>query len=234
MKIFILLIAFTTLINSQDEKYFDAPFGLGGGFITGFYFVNLDDLNSKLNSIPFPKFDNQSIFIAGGGGFAYIGFIPNVRVGGLGFGGSISKSHIANKINYQVDYSINGGGLTVEYTLPIFKDFGVSLGAFFGSASIIVEYYENKQEFDWLSIFTANQKNNYSKLTNDFFTISPTLKIDIPFYRFIVFRLGCGYQYSLSTEWKANNNQSIKNMPDSFDGNSFFVHAGIYLGFFSF
>lgn len=233
-KLIIIFISITTFAFPQSQTYFDYPFGGGGGFMPGYHFVNLDDLNTKLVSVSLPKFSNEAIFVVGGGGFIYIGFIPQLRIGGLGYGGTKSLSHFSNNVSYQVDYNLGVGGFTLEYTLPFFKDFAVSIGTIIGGGEISVDFYENKGIFTWSDVLSSSQKNNFTKITNEFFLISPTLNIDIPIYRFLSLRLGGGYQYAVSGKWQANNNQTIFNVPDSFNGNSFFINSGIYFGFFAF
>lgn len=233
-KLFLILVSITVLSYPQTQTYFDYPFGGGGGFIPGVQFVNLDDLNAKLVSESLPKFKDGTIFLTGGGGFVYLGFIPQLRVGGLGYGGTKSLSYSQNNVNYQVDYNLGIGGFTIEYTLPFIKNFAVSIGTILGGGEISVDYYENKRVMTWGDVFTSSQKNNYTKLTNEYFLISPTLNLDIPIYRFLSLRLGGGYQYAIGGKWKANNNQTLFNVPDSFNANSFFINTGIYFGFFSF
>ncbi len=233
-KLFLFFITITTLISPQSHTYFDAPFGGGGGFFPGMQFVNLDDLNSQLSSLSLPKFSDENVLITGGGGYIYIGFIPNLRVGGLGYGGTKSISHSLNNVNYQVDYGVGVGGFTVEYTLPFIKNVALSLGAIIGGGEISVEYYENRENFSWTSILTSSQKNNYTKIKNDFYLFTPTINLDIPIYRFLALRFGGGYQVAIGGKWEANNNQTLFNAPDSFNGNSFFIHTGIYFGFFAF
>ncbi len=154
-KIFILLfvIASVGISFSQSQKFFDAPFGGGGGFTPSFYFTNFNAINSKLTENNFPEFSDKGIFTTGGGGYIYIGFIKYLRIGGLGFGGMVSNSFSNSSANYQVDYSIGGGGVTVEYTLPFVKDFGVSLGAVIGASSLTMEIFQNSQSNNWDNIF---------------------------------------------------------------------------------
>lgn len=234
IKFILILISFYGVILPQSQKYFDAPFGGGGGFMPGIQFVQLNELNKKLKSVSLPEFEDGNVFVTGGGGFIYIGFIPQLRVGGIGYGGSKSINHSLNNVNYQVDYNLGVGGFTIEYTLPFVKDFAISLGAILGGGEISVEYFENSQNYNWQNIFTSFQRNNYTKISNEFFLISPTLNFDIPIYRFFAFRIGLGYQIALGGEWKANNNQTLFNVPKNFNGNSFFINSGIYFGFFAF
>lgn len=231
----ILLIIFSVQISfSQSQKFFDAPFGGGGGFTPSFYFTDFDAINSKLAENNFPEFSNKGIFTTGGGGYIYIGFIKYLRIGGLGFGGMVSNSFSNSAANYQVDYSIGGGGVTLEYTLPFIKDFGVSLGTIIGATSLTMEVFQNSQSYNWDNIFSTSAVNNLLRISKTSWMLSPTLNIDYPIYRFVALRLGAGYHFSFGGDWKANNNQSIINMPDNLNSKSFFVQLGIFGGFFSF
>ncbi len=138
-KIFIIILFFSCSLFSQDKKYFDAPFGGGGGYTPGWIFVNLDDLNKQLISFGSGQLSKSGFYTSGGAGFIYIGFIPNLRIGGLGFGGSTSESALSNGYEREVVYNISGGGLTVEYTLPFIKNVAVSVGTIIGGGSIQIE-----------------------------------------------------------------------------------------------
>ena len=225
-------------IYSQTTKYFDAPFGGGGGFVGGWYIPNVDPLNLKLKEIGIPEFSTSGMFTTGGAGFIYIGFVKNLRLGGMGFGGSASSSSNVNGINREAIYSIGGGGLTVEYTLPFIKNIGVSIGAILGSGTMSVELYRNDGNFNWGNIWSDiddGQSENVSrKIENSYWTFTPTLNADFPVYRFIALRLGLGYQLTFGGNWKTENEQSISGIPSDLKADGFFIQAGIFAGFFSF
>jgi len=234
-KIFIIILFFSCSIFSQDKKYFDAPFGGGGGYTPGWIFVNLDDLNKQLVGFGSGQLSKSGFYTSGGAGFVYIGFIPNLRIGGLGFGGSTSASALSNGYEREVVYNISGGGLTIEYTLPFVKNMAVSIGSVIGGGSIQINLYRNAGKFDWQNLWTEASTDNISrKLTNNFFLLSPTLNVDIPFYRFISFRLGAGYQLALGKTWHVENDKDLLNVPTKLNGNGFFIQTGIFLGFFSY
>lgn len=231
----ILIVASAAQISlAQSQKFFDAPFGGGGGFTPSFYFTNFDAINSKLAENNFPEFTNKGIFTTGGGGYIYIGFIKYLRIGGLGFGGMVSNSFSNSVADYQIDYSIGGGGVTLEYTLPFIKDIGVSLGTTIGASSLTMEIFQNTQAYNWDNIFSPASGNNLLRISKTSWMLSPTLNIDYPIYRFIALRFGAGYNFTFGGEWKSNNNQTIRNVPDNLNSKSFFIQLGIFGGFFSF
>ena len=96
--LFFLSIFFSIQVFAQNKQYFDAPFGGGAGFIPGWYIPKLNPLNKELKAMGAPELSTSGVFTTGGGGFIYLGIIPNVRIGGLGFGGSKSED---GKINLQ-------------------------------------------------------------------------------------------------------------------------------------
>ena len=237
---FLIFIVAAATLQSQDRKYFDSPFGGGGGYTPAWYFPNLESLNKELSVIDIPILTESGFYSSGGAGFIYIGFVDYLRIGGMGFGGSTSEasSKDANGFTKEVRYNLSGGGLTVEYSLPFIRNIAVSLGFLFGGGNIKIDVYNNNGIFSWDDIWNETQNdstlNINRSLSNSFFIFAPTLNIDIPLNRFISFRIGGGYQITFSDEWKADNDQELKNVPSDLNGNTFFLQSGIFLGFFSY
>lgn len=234
-KLFIFILILSCNLFSQDKKYFDAPFGGGGGYTPGWIFVNLDELNKQLVSFGSGQLTKSGFYTSGGAGFVYIGFVPNLRIGGMSFGGGTSESALSNGFEKEAIYHISGGGLTVEYTLPFIKNMAVSVGSVIGGGSIQIELYKNSGNFDWQNLWTETSTNNISrKISNEFFLLTPMINVDIPFYRFVSFRLGAGYQLAFGKTWKVENDKELLNVPSKLNGNSFFIQSGILFGFFSY
>ena len=196
-KLILAVILISSSFNlAQSGKFFDAPFGGGGGYVPAWYIPKVDELNSQINALGIPELSTSGLYASGGAGFIYIGFVKHLRLGGMGYSGTMSKSINEDGINKEAVYSIGGGGLTIEYTIPFIKDFGLSLGATIGAGSMSIELYNNSGVQDWNGLWTdlaqGSNNNSYKKLTNSFWMFSPTLNFDIPVYRFVVFRLGVG------------------------------------------
>jgi hypothetical protein len=150
----------------------------------------------------------------------------------MGFGGSTSAENTSGGINREVRYSFGGGGVTLEYTLPFIKGFAVSLGTIIGAASQNIEIYRNNGSFSWEEIWSGLEGNaqtgNFSRiLENSYWILSPTLNIDIPFYRFSVLRVGAGYNFSLGNSWSVENDKDLRNAPSGLNGDGFFIQSGI-------
>ncbi len=239
-KIFLIVLFLSLNLYSQDKKYFDAPFGGGGGYTPGWIFVSLDEINKQLVSFGSGQLSKSGFYTSGGAGFVYIGFIPNLRIGGMGFGGSTSESAFKDGFAREAIFQIYGGGLTLEYTLPFVKNMAVSVGAIIGGGGILIELYRNSGSFNWQDLWTeisttnSTSSNISRRISNGFFLFSPTLNADIPFYRFVSFRIGGGYQLAIGRNWKIENGKELLNVPSKLNGNGLFIQTGIFIGFFSY
>jgi len=235
----LLIVLFLSItIYSQQNKYFDAPFGGGIGYVPGWYIPNLDPVNSEMGTIGMPELSTSGFYSSGIAGFIYIGFVKHLRVGGMGFSGSTSSTQEVGNENREVVYKLGGGGLTIEYTIPIVKDFGISVGATVGVGTMTVNLFSSNSDFYWANIWNdfeeAEASSVNTAMNNNFWMFTPTINLDWPVYRFVVLRLGIGYQLTFGYEWTADNDQPLQGVPSDLNGNAFFIQSGIFIGFFSF
>jgi hypothetical protein len=240
-KYFILaiVIIFTALnFPQQQKKYFDAPFGGGIGYVPAWYIPNLAPVNIELKSIGMPELSTSGFYSSGGAGFIYLGFIKFLRVGGMGYGGSVTSTQTDDGVNREVVYSLGGGGITIEYTIPIIKDIALSIGAIIGAGTLKIQLYKNSGNFTWQGTweeFASDESTSFSRtLENSYWMFTPTVNLDFPLNRFILIRLGVGYQLAFNDDWTADNEQELKNVPSDLNANAFFIQSGLFIGFFSF
>jgi hypothetical protein len=248
----VIIIIIISSVNSlpQESSYYDAPLGGGIGYTPGWIIPKVDGINYQLKIFGVPGISKNGIFTSGGAGFIYLGILENFRIGGFGFGGSKSSSanYSPNDLSQnntetgtqqnEAIYSLNGGGLSFEYTLPFIKDIAMSLGLLVGRGSLSIELYRNYGNINWQSFWQNNQSGyqsaSSSLLKDTYWIFSPTLNVEIPVYHMLCFRIGVGYNYTFGNSWTYDNNQDIVNSPSDINGNSFFIQTGIFVGLFSF
>ncbi|MGE5399854.1 MAG: hypothetical protein ACM3S2_05600 [Ignavibacteriales bacterium] len=233
------LLLLSVPLLGQEETAWDAKFAAGGGFTPGWIVPDYSGINENIESFGLPKFSSSGFFATGGTGYISIAIIKNIRIGGMGLGGSVSNSTAFGGLRREAKYSVAMGGVTIEYTLPFIRSVAVSIGTIIGGGSNSIEYYENMGAETWGDIWStdpprANITTVNRKIYNDYFLISPTLNVDIPFYRFLAFRIGGGYNIALSNNWKIDNGQDVINVPSNVSSNSYFIQAGIFIGFFNY
>lgn len=234
------LILSSVVVYGQSGQFFDAPFGGGIGYVPAWYIPNIDPINSQLNAIGMSELSSSGFYSSGIAGFLYVGFVKNLRVGGMGYGGSLSTSQMVDNENREVIYDLGGGGVTIEYTLPFIKDLGISVGAAIGVGNLELDLYRNSGNFNWEETWGEYSNPDSAtgsfnrKLKNSYWMFTPTINLDYPIYRFVSLRLGVGYQITFADEWTADNDQPVAGIPSDLNSNSFFIQSGIFIGFFSF
>lgn len=239
----VLILLFLSLSSfGQEAKYYDTPFGFGGGFLPVWMMPKFDGINSELKSFGSGEFSTSGMYASGGAGFAYIMVLPNLRVGGFGVSGSQKEASFFNGYKREVRYTSGFGGLTLEYTLPFVRTFGISIGTIIGGGNTTIELFRNNAQMKWDDLWKETSDPNtksesiYKKIYSDYFVLAPMINIDIPFYRFFSFRIGAGYTFTFSPEssWKFDNNNDLLNVPSSINTDQLFIQTGIFFGFFSY
>lgn len=234
--VFSILLLTGMMVYGQSGQFFDAPFGGGIGYVPAWYIPNIDPINNQLNQIGMSELSTNGFYSSGIAGYLYVGFVKNLRIGGMGYGGSLSTSDE----NREVIYSLGGGGVTLEYTLPFIKNLGVSVGAVIGAGDLDLDIYQNTENFTWegtweeISDPNNNSESFNRKLENSYWMFTPTINLDYPIYRFVSLRIGAGYQFTFADEWTADNDKPLSGIPSDLNSNSFFIQSGIFLGFFSY
>lgn len=245
MKKILVCLLFILTLNIYAQEGEDvgwvARFGIAGGISPTWFFPNLDQVNQEIKEAKLKELSTSGMTLWGGGGYAYIMFVDNLRLGGIGLGGTTSTSGTVDGYNKEVKYNFGFGGLTVEYTLPFIKYVGVSIGAIIGAGSQSVEIYQSNTNHTWNNIWDKVQQDGIimtddvsDKISNSFLLFAPTLNLDVPVNRFIALRVGAGYTFTFNNDWEVNNGRNIGDVPNNFDADNFFIQTGIYFGFFAY
>jgi len=242
--ILILISLRTSFAQEGEDIGWVARFGAAGGFSPTLVFPNVDAINQQLTKLNIPTLSN-GMFIYGGGGFAYVMIVDNLRLGGIGLSGSQSTSGKLSAIylgnSFELKHSYSFGGLTIEYTLPFINKIAVSIGGIIGLGTQTVETFLNDGKYDWNSIWPPSVASSFgyrlaikSELKNNFIAFTPTLNVDFPLSRFIAVRVGGGYVLPIKEKWEVNNGQEIIGIPGDMKANTFFIQTGIYFGLIAF
>ncbi len=242
MKKFVLIIFLFLVfkVNAQglEQIGWVSKFGIAVGFTPVYVTPDLTPMKQMLENFGAGNLANGGVLGYGGGGYAYVMVVKNIRIGGYGFSASTSQSNVVNGLKREAQFTYGGGAFTIEYTLPSVKKIGVSFGAMIGGFSSELTLTQLNKDFDWSNFWNefdsknSSSKNVTHKLSNSGFTIAPIVNVDIPFNRFMAFRIGGGYLVSFSSNWKVDDRYPISFVPPSLKSDAFFVQAGVFIGFF--
>ena len=248
LKYVLLIVCFLfqtfTVVLAQEEEEEDQPVrkrqsglvGGGGGVTPAWFLLKTDEINKSLALGNLPQLSNSGMFIMGGGGFFYVGFIPNLRFGGIGAGGSMEETQTQNGIFKSTKLSISYGGGSIEYVLP-FGDFHIAAGILLGGGSSELTLTKSPTaSLDWNNLFPqfsdgASTNSTRHQLTSSFFTYQPMLSAEYVPIPFVTIRLSGGYFGMSAGDWSMDEEFKITNAPD-LKLQSPFIQLGVFFGAF--
>ncbi len=247
--LFTLLLFGSMFLFSQEEseqilkpKKEIIRMGGAGGFTPFVLFWNVKNVNESMSTLGnFPQFKDQPMFLFGGQGYGYIMFIQNLRIGGIGAGGSQSSSIIGlDGFRRDADIDIGFGGVTVEYSIPITERLDIVPGIMLGGGGIGLKLRRDEYGIkDWNNLITeigssGNVKNFRRTFDGSFFIYQPTLNFEYAVLRWIGLRLGVSYVGMMAPDWKLDEAFDVAGVPDKLNGSGLMINAGIFLGTFLF
>jgi len=232
---------------SPPSHHTQPKIGGAGGFTQNLLFIDLDPINEVLKNSYCAPFDKQPMLLLGGQGYGYIMLVPNLRIGGMGAGGSMESrsldTSVSPSIRRDVKLSVNYGGVTFEYAVPIIPRLDVSLGLLLGGGSTTIEVYRNTDPNKiwsnvWNEIGAANHSadvNEYKRtMSSSFFVYQPSVNIEYAVLRWVGIRLGVSYNGMAGSDWKLDDKYDLIGVPDKISGKGFMINGGIFLGTFLF
>lgn len=244
----LLLLLLVPPAQAQDEDDFEIRsnrrqrgggiVGGGGGVIPTWHFLNTKDLNQALATKGLPALEEGGMFLFGGQGYAYIMLIPNLRVGGLGYGGSMESTWESNTRGYpgqvrSTKLSLSAGGLLLEYVIP-FGRFHVALGGMIGGGSYTLTLMQTDDTpKSWNGLFPSSPVSavdSRHELHSSFLTWQPALTLEYEIHPFIVLGVTGGY-FGGSGDWELDETFPVSGMPD-FAFESPFLRLGLTFGLF--
>lgn len=236
-KIFLILaILLFTGLKSYSQDF--AKFSIAGGPIFGWHIPSVSDLNTEMQKIGLPKFSSNGFFAVGGGGFIDVPVVKGLRIGGLGLGFTQENSTEFPTIVKSAKLSYNMGGLSVEYVHKISSMFDYSLGGVIGLGSLklsISQYSKNLQNWNIGNIspdsLSTNSSNSYN-YSKTLFTLQPQVGMGYQMFSFLYLKLNAGYVFTVSGDWKLNDNLTVSNVPSGIKGDGFQVNLGVNVGLF--
>ena len=240
-------IAIDTTQYLDSELYEDesgVSYGwLGGGFYLGYFMPDLADFNKNIAQPFVGQNLDERVLMFGGRGFMPFPYLKNLRVGGLGYGGTSERCCVdttastGQDVTRSLKYSVGYGALTIDYALPIvvnrmFFLAGVELGL--GGVDIEAKQAAKRNSFDIRSEFDSPTTNITHTYSAGFFIVKPQLQIEWAPTNFLMFHLAGGYQVTSMGDWKVDGDVDLGNTDQlkNINGSGLVFNLGVNLGFF--
>ncbi len=212
---------------------------LSGGPTAGWYFTNVDNLNTELVKSGFPEVSKNGFFTLGGNGFIDLP-LKNafIRIGGMGTGFTTKEERKVNdSLTKAVTYAFGMGGFSVEYV----RSFGIldiTFGGLFTTGTLKLDLYQyGKDAGNYNTIFNqfANDSSSGNITRNykvRFFGAQPQIGFGLLIKKFVYLRLNAGYYFGAQGKWKVDNDIEVPNFPKDINANGFNISLGLNFGIF--
>lgn len=216
-----------------------AKIGGLGGFTPGWLFVDVKEVNNFLQAGKAAPLKDNGMFLAGGGGAAYIMLVPNLRVGGLGMSGSLSSTSLdGSGLRRDAELHVGFGGVTLEYVFSLAEHLDLAAGTMIGGGGIDITLRQNSGgQSTWTGEQgflggTANVPNVTRQLNGSFFIVIPSVNLEYAILGWVGFRLGASYVGMISPSWKVDGEYELLGVPGKVSGKGFMINAGLLVGTF--
>lgn len=257
MKVFVralmILCACTTLWAQDDQldefTIDDVPdekatpyFGIGGGFITSFNFIKVDEANKLVEQVlPGQKLE-APLMMFGAQGFVAIPFIPNARVGFTSIGGSqiVEGTETVSAVSYKrkVELEASYNAISLDYAFLPFKGLAILPGVMGGWGTMTLTASQTPATGDRMIDsefnFGGPTSNNFREISSGYGAITPNLNIEYAISTFGMIRVNAGYMIPFAMDWNADNGIApVKNVSDEISMKGLSAQVGVFVGLFN-
>jgi hypothetical protein len=204
-------------VKESFRKYFV----LVGGLTVDWLLISDTGLNSFLANTPDELKLSGPIHLTGGQGLTGVPWVKNLRLGVLGYGGSLESEVLGDTQLTQTKLSVSMFGFSVHYAYVPFEHLAVLAGVNAGWGDMIYEKYEGQATKE--TTFSGNGTN---RLQKNYFFVMPNVELEYAVANFIILRLDASYNMTLGqdTDWTYNKVTTNTVNPD-------FNLSGLKIGF---
>lgn len=222
--------SFDDIVVDDAKQYYVA---VGGGYAGMMTFANNDELNKVSAKLGLPAFDGP-MTMHGGGGLVSLLFVPNLRLGVYGAGGSKAVVQVTDTVQTTLRFGTAVTGVQIDYAVRLFKAFTMLPGVMVGPETYSLEMTRSeKGGADFDGLFSSNQGLNRSaNISNSHVFYYPSINFEYAITQFFMLRLGAGYKGTFGDgTWTDAGDVAIRNAP-AINANGLSVQFGLFLGLF--
>lgn len=216
--------------------------GGAGGFTSHVLYWKVSDINNSFRGVNVPKIQDKALVLFGGQGYGYIMFLENLRIGGMGAGGGLTRSLVIQNIRYDLETKVNFGGVTIDYVFPVSERFDIVAGGIVGWGGMNVKLRRDTwgiKKWDnlvdsWAASGTSLTGDFSYTLEGSFFIYQPAVNFEYAILRWLGIRLGVSYLTMAAPSWQLDEKFDVVGVPEKLKGNGLMINGGVFLGTFLF
>lgn len=248
----LVLLAVTSLCSQGVDDVLDyrdipvdadntgAYLGVGFGYLGMLTLVNYDNLNEVARSVGFDITNKDQtfsgpFFLHGGGGFASILLIDNLRLGVYGAAGTKKVQRDLNDSLKHVRsfrFTSSVTAVQIDYAIRLLPNLTLLPGIMGGLNVYTLRTSQSRKEEDVSILIPDSRPGSFdSQISSNNILYYPALNIEWAPSPFVMLRGGAGYSGIIAGDWTDGNDVKVSNLPDiSAKGVTF--QFGLFLGLF--
>jgi hypothetical protein len=219
-------------------------FAIGVGPVFNFALPSTTDVNARAAALGLSDMKAPLIQV-GAEIFAAIGVLPNVRLGFSWVSGSLSSSSdgltigtSSVSVKRTITYGITSRAFHLDYAIVPMKSLAILPGVGLGWGEQSIETYQSVSNLSWTDLTNdeafAPAPNAFTRLQQNTLYVLPRLNIEYAVTPFLNLRAQAAYTLLLSgSDWIANNNATVSNVPSGISVNGLSFQVGILVGLFN-
>ncbi|MCS7302882.1 MAG: hypothetical protein RML15_07105 [Bacteroidota bacterium] len=222
-----------TFEDLQDKQSSSAYFGIGAGYVGGFWYYPATDINANL-AMPYSMHGDYSapLFTSGVSGFLTLSLVGNLRVGFEALSGSSSHTESQSGGQHRATLSLSSAALQLDYALPLLRGFIVAPGVFLGRGLLSFEHTTGPASTQWPNANGNLGQAVTSTLAAPFWLIRPTVSLEYALSGYATVRAWGSYNVTLMGTWQENNITTVNNVPSAINARGFAAGFGLFIGLF--
>lgn len=222
-----------TFEELQDKQSSSAYFGIGAGYVGGFWFYPAKDISTNL-VMPYAMHGDYTapIFTSGINAFLTLSLVGNLRVGFEALSGSQTHTESMGGSQHRAALSLSSAALQLDYAFPLLRGLIVAPGVYLGRGTLQFEHTSGPSSADWPNANGNLGRAVTSTLAAPFWLVRPTLAVEYAVSGYAAVRAWGGYSVTAMGTWQENSITTVNNVPSGLTARGFVAGFGVFIGLF--
>lgn len=222
-----------TFDELQEKQSSPAYFGIGAGYVGGFWFYPAKNISANL-VMPYAMHGDYTapLFTSGINAFLTLSLVGNLRVGFEALSGSQTHTESMGGSEHRASLSLSSAALQLDYAFPLLRGFMVAPGVYLGRGMLQFEHTSGPSSTDWPSSNSNLGRAVTSTLAAPFWLVRPTLAVEYAVSGYAAVRAWGGYSLTAMGTWQENSITTVNNVPSSLTARGFVAGFGVFIGLF--
>jgi hypothetical protein len=222
-----------TFEELQEKQSSSAYFGIGAGYIGGFWFYPASDINASL-VMPYSMHNDYTapLYTSGISAFLTLSLVGNLRIGFEALSGSQTHTETVGSSEHRAALSLSSAALQLDYAFPLVRGLIVAPGVYLGRGTLQFEHTSGPRTVNWPQGSETLGSAVTSTLAAPFWLVRPTLSVEYAVSGYATVRAWGGYSLTALGTWQENSISTVNNVPSAITARGFIAGFAVFIGLF--